>query len=298
MFDFLRLPREIREKIYDYVFVRERLDIYESLIAKKAECSQGHPKSFEYDSTVLDSSGEQFRESSSRNTWTICWQEDYRECSCIETKSYTGRPGYEHEPGHWDRIPPRCRITLELLLTNRQIYNEGRYVFNSKNIFTFIMWEANSDEAALYRAFMQDRLPQSWELIHHISFKFRDDDIRSIRCPKFDEMNKEIKNFEKPHTIDFDFFVTPLDRLSKNDSALQYCPRRVDEYFKCMSVQTFSIHMTSYESGHEIVILIQQLGTIWRGIPDSASKTEALSVTAVMNYMDEEFHRAKLIMTL
>lgn len=154
MFDFLKLPRELRDQIYEELLVRN----YPVPIKRNYEDTTGYYPSTYFSPTWYDDTKRYFPGvGACYKTCAVCYGP--------KKPSRTSERLY-----HLFRIADDEPIDLNIFLANRQVYDESRTVFYKENLFDFtkdVKDEAKPVHTAL--CFLKDRPEESLKYIRNIA---------------------------------------------------------------------------------------------------------------------------------
>ena len=140
MFDILKLPREIRDMIYDYALVVKGISV------KRIDQAAGR--------AVLRSSWATLPPSQRNVVFDDLYGETYRAQFDFDLRYDVWLP------------------LLSLFLTNRQIYTESSQLFYEHNHFRFDLGCLANDDLESYRAFWHDRPLTAKAYIRHLHLDF------------------------------------------------------------------------------------------------------------------------------
>ena len=191
IFPLLQLPRELRDRIYEYALVDcQDLAISIGSTRKRYNVWENEEPPFQkrYSDFISDPV---------HRTSFAC---------PVERRNFTyvngtGLACFEMKGFAWDEI--RREPELSLFHTNRQVYQEASEIFYSKNLFSF---EVGVDSLACCLAFLKDRPTRALQQIRSIGLKlgqpaFKSYAFESFTAPLLEKFWDEMKL----HRLDLSF---------------------------------------------------------------------------------------------
>ena len=136
MFDLMRLPAELRIKIYEYALIRNVIRIVHTV----QTLPTGHPSC-------------RYEEPNPRKIGTL----RSRHITLVNVKDFAGEEVREEISSSYGIHPPHSPPVVNLFLANRKVYSETWPIFYQRNAFAFTVPLRSCASAELCLRFLYDR---------------------------------------------------------------------------------------------------------------------------------------------
>lgn len=204
MFQLLKLPRELRDKIYECALVRERIYVVETRCV-------GTPL-------------------------RTCWLG-----RAMYGERFNATYGVKFGLSSLDKS---LVFDLNLLSANRQVYVESSQIFYGQNRFHLNVHDLKNRETDTCTAFMSDRPPHAQKYIGHVSLAFEDLDTDDASLllqghPKFCQVFDECFKYAALQTIE----ITLKRRWYPGLEQFNFSQSGLAELLRSKGLRTLVLHL-------------------------------------------------------